>query len=182
MKKKAIMSNNEMEMEMKKRGFCDDGGSLSKSIFIVGGLIITLLVLGTAFGIWFGVKPMITKVGKDVSNYGVILDESKYTDNDGQYMTGNQVISNLRTWSRDDVCIKVITKSNTAGTCYNYKNFDETTGLAEADKLSSTDNNKLISSAGNKTAANYINPNAQFFCEIKRNQNDVIVAAVITQQ
>lgn len=163
------------------RGFYDEG-SLTGSIRLVIALIVCLLVAGVIFGIWYGVKPMINNASRDISEYGVILDESKYTDNDGQYLSGNQVISNLRTWASDDVCIKVVTKTNAAGTFYNYKNYNETTGLTDTDKLTSTENNKLISSAGNKTATNYINPNGQFFCEIIRNQNDVIIAAVLTQQ
>lgn len=163
------------------RGFYDEG-SLTGSMRLVVALIICLLVAGAMFGLWYIVKPMIGNASKDISEYGVILDESKYTDNDGQYLTGNQVMSYLRSWSNDDVCIKVVTKTNTAGTFYNYKNYDETTGLTDTDKLSSTENNKLISSAGNKTSTNYINPNGQFFCKIVRNQNDVIIAAVLTQQ
>lgn len=162
------------------KGFYDN--TMPSTIKLIGEIVIVLLLIGVIFSVWWNVKGNIDKANKDISNYGVIADESKYTDNDGRYLTGNQVLGYLRTWANDDVCVKVITKSNTAGTFYNYKNFNETTGLTADDKLSSTDNNHLISAAGNKTATNYINPNAQFFCEIKRDQNDVIVAVVLTQQ
>ena len=106
----------------------------------------------------------------------------KFTEIEGRTISGNEVVSNLRSWKNEDVCVKVVTKSQTGGTYYNFKNFDSNVGITAANKRSSEENSTLISYATDQMQQNYINPNAKFKTEIKRNQNDVIVAVVFTQQ
>ena len=151
-------------------------------ILIVVGIVVTLIFVGKAMG-WFG-NAMNTgnKVNDNVSALGTTLDEDKFTDIEGRTISGNEVVSYLRSWKNEDVCVKVVTKSQTGGTYYNFKNFDSNVGITAANKRSSEENSTLISYATNQMQQNYINPNARFKTEIKRNQNDVIVAVVFTQQ
>lgn len=151
-------------------------------IILVASLVVTLLIIGLVFGWFRSAKNTGNKVDDNVSALGTTLDEEKFTDIEGKTISGNDVVSNLRSWKNEDVCVKVVTKSQTGGTYYNFKNFDSNVGITAANKRSSEENSTLISYATDQMQQNYINPNAKFKTEIKRNQNDVIVAVVFTQQ
>lgn len=151
-------------------------------IILVASLVVALLIIGLVFGWFRSAKNTGNNVNDNVSALGTTLDEEKFTDIEGKTISGNDVVSNLRSWKNEDVCVKVVTKSQTGGTYYNFKNFDSNVGITAANKRSSEENSTLISYATNQMQQNYINPNAKFKTEIKRNQNDVIVAVVFTQQ
>ena len=151
-------------------------------ILFVVGIVVTLIFVGWAMGLFGNAKNTGNKANDNISALGTTLDEDKFTDIEGKTISGNEVVSNLRSWKNEDVCVKVVTKSQTGGTYYNFKNLDSNVGITAANKRSSEENSTLISYATDQMQQNYINPNAKFKTEIKRNQNDVIVAVVFTQQ
>lgn len=151
-------------------------------ILFVVGIVVTLIFVGWAMGLFGNTKNTGNKANDNISALGTTLDEDKFTDIEGKTISGNEVVSNLRSWKNEDVCVKVVTKSQTGGTYYNFKNFNSNAGITAANKRSSEENSTLISYATDQMQKNYINPNAKFKTEIKRNQNDVIVAVVFTQQ
>lgn len=165
---------------IKRKGMKDF--PIANVLLVVGGIVLALLVIGLIFGWFRNIKGTGNKVNDNVSALGTTLDEEKFTEIEGRTISGNEVVSNLRSWKNEDVCVKVVTKSQTGGTYYNFKNFDSNVGITAANKRSSEENSTLISYATDQMQQNYINPNAKFKTGIKRNQNDVIVAVVFTQQ
>lgn len=151
-------------------------------IILVASLVVALLIIGLVFGWFRSAKNTGNKVNDNVSALGTTLDEEKFNDIEGKTISGNDVVSNLRSWKNEDVCVKVVTKSQKSGTYYNFKNFNSNVGITAADKRSTEENSTLISYATDQMQQNYVNPNARFKTEIKRNKNDVIVAVVFTQQ
>ena len=98
------------------------------------------------------------------------LNETKYTDYNGQTITGNQVQALLNSWSNDEVAVEVKTKSG-SDVWYNYTD-DSLSSKSTAD----------VTEASKKTSTNYVNPSGKFLCTVNRNANNVITSVVFEQQ
>ena len=155
---------------------------LTTIIILVAGLVIALLIVAFVFKGYRNTAATGDKINDRVTDVGNTLDEEEFTSIEGKTISGNEVVSDLRSWKNQAVCVKVVTKTQTGGTYYNFKNYDTNTGLSATNKRTTEENSTLISYATDQMQQNYINPNAQFKTELKRNSNDTIVAVVFTQQ
>lgn len=151
-------------------------------IILVVGLVIALVIAAFAIKGYRNTAAIGDNVYDRVTDMGTTLNEEEFTSIEGKTISGNEVVSDLRSWKNQTVCVKVVTKTQTGGTYYNFKNYNASTGLSSTDKRTTEENSTLISYATDQMQQNYINPNAQFKTEIKRNSNDTIVAVVFTQQ
>lgn len=134
-------------------------------------LIIVLLVASVAFMIYRAGKQTATTALNDVSELAVTLEESKFTDFEGQTIKGVQVISILNNLKGEEVCLKVVNKGGSAST-YNY-----------TDESLATESTLNIYETQVKKSPNYINPNANFLCTVDRSTaTDSIVMLTFTQQ
>ena len=151
-------------------------GEAKKGIWMGVGLIMLLLVVSIGFMVYRTGKTTADNALEQVNELNVMLDESKYTDYDGRTITGNQVQSVLSQFNGDTIYIKVVTKTNTAGTMYNYSDTALTILIA------SDTNATNIRNASVKGKTNYINPNGKFLGSIARDANESIVGLIFTQQ
>jgi uncharacterized protein YdeI (BOF family) len=140
------------------------------------GVIISLLAASALFALWAVVSGMFTDATQQTAKVGENMKDSQLTQYEGAEISGSQVTAFLSNNKDQQVCIKVVTKKNTAGQAYNYK--DES--LANA--IDIDDNNKAIAAANKKKDKTYINPAGTFDCTIKRDANDVICLITFTQQ
>ena len=166
--------------EQTKRGM--KGIPLPEIILVIAALVIALIIVAFMFKTSRNTLSTGDKINDRVTDVGTTLDEEEFTNIEGKTISGNEVVSDLRSWKNQAVCVKVVTKTQTGGTYYNFKNYDTNTGLSATNKRTTEENSTLISYATDQMQQNYINPNAQFKTELKRNSNDTIVAVVFTQQ
>lgn len=166
--------------EQTKRGM--KGIPLPEIILVIAALVISLIIVAFMFKTSRNTLATGDKINDRVTDVGTTLDEEEFTNIEGKTISGNEVVSDLRSWKNQAVCVKVVTKTQTGGTYYNFKNYDTNTGLSATNKRTTEENSTLISYATDQMQQNYINPNAQFKTELKRNSNDTIVAVVFTQQ
>ncbi len=161
--------------------------NVTKIIMIVAGVILTLLIVVVGFNFYTTTKNAGDVAMNDVTDMSNMLNESKFTNIEGQTLSGSQVQSYLNTFSREEVSIAVIT--NSGGPFYfNYtSSINATTTEAEVDFTSKITANSGTSYANNnavskKSEACYVNPSGQFDCSLVRNTNGVIVGVVFDQQ
>lgn len=149
----------------------------SSGIRLSMGVILTLVLVMAGVGIFLLVKTGLNSGEKKVNEVTTNMDESYYTDYEGQTLKGSKVQTLVKQYTGYEISMKVITGSVKAGTVYNYK-------LSSGNKLDAAvqDNASLVSGVSNVTANNYINPNASFKCTLVRDSNDVITQMVFTQQ
>lgn len=163
-----------------KKGMCE--GGISNFIPVIGGIIIACLIVAALFGLYRIIIKPVDSTGEQIEGMNSIATEEKYTLYDGKSnISGNTVLSNIRNWQTDTICIKVVTKKNTSGMFFNFSTYDTTNGLDDSNQLTPTANAKLLADAQKKSHKNYINPNAQFTCEVVRDSNSTIIAVVFTQ-
>lgn len=139
-------------------------------IKMFAGIILTLLVVGLGFLIYRVGRNGVGTAMNEVENMNNTLSESKFTDYDGQNITGSQLQSLVNSWANDDVCIRVT--DMTASYVYNY----------DDGKLATTANVLPNNSVTRKSNVNYINPSASFDVTVVRNTNGVIVGMEFVQE
>lgn len=139
-------------------------------IKIVAGLVITFLIISIAFVIYRAGKASSDRALEGLDEMTTTLNETKYTDYNGQTITGNQVQALLNSWSNDEVAVEVKTKSG-SDVWYNYTD-DSLSSKSTAD----------VTEASKKTSTNYVNPSGKFLCTVNRNANNVITSIVFEQQ
>lgn len=139
-------------------------------IKIVAGLVITFLIISLAFVIYRAGKASSDTALEGLDEMTTTLNETKYTDYNGQTITGNQVQALLNSWSNDEVAVEVKTKSG-SDVWYNYTD-DSLSSKSTAD----------VTEASKKTSTNYVNPSGKFLCTVNRNANNVITSIVFEQQ
>ena len=155
---------------------------LSEILVIIGSVVVALLLVMWGISTWRTSKSTGDKVQGEVSNLGVMINEEQFTDIEGKNVSGNEVVSDIRSWKNNALCVKVVTKTQASGTYYNFKNYNASTGLRSNQKRTTQENSTLISDATNSLKPNYINPNGQFLTEVVRDNNQTIIAVVFTQQ
>ena len=155
---------------------------LSEILVIIGSVVVALLLVMWGISTWRTSKSTGDKVQGEISNLGVMINEEQFTDIEGKNVSGNEVVSDIRSWKNNALCVKVVTKTQASGTYYNFKNYNASTGLRSNQKRTTQENSTLISDATNSLKPNYINPNGQFLTEVVRDNNQTIIAVVFTQQ
>lgn len=154
---------------------------------LVAGVVISLLVILYGFNYFNVSKNVGDNAQEDVVEMGTMLNESKFTDIEGQTIKGSRVQSYLKSFAEEDVSIAVITKAG--GPYYfNYaSSINASSTTAEVDFTS-----KITADSGNNYANNnavskkanacYVNPAGDFDVSLVRNSNGVIVGVVFAQQ
>ena len=155
---------------------------LSEILVIIGSVVIALLLVMWGINTWRTSKSTGDKVQGEISNLGVMINEEQFTDIEGKNVSGNEVVSDIRSWKNNALCVKVVTKTQASGTYYNFKNYNTSTGLQSNQKRTTQENSTLLSDATNSLKPNYIYPNGLFLTEIVRNNKHTIIAVVFSQQ
>lgn len=135
----------------------------NSALRIAGGVIITVLVITLAFGIYTLAKGTSTSAKQQINRLSGQMSESIYTQYEGVEVSGSEVINIIKQFDKDDVVVEVVIGSATAdygGT---------STGT--------------ISDATDRSSSNYINPNSMFLGSIVRSADtDAIQKLVFTKQ
>lgn len=162
--------------------------NVMKLVMLVAAAVITLLVIMYAFGYFNTSKSLGDEAQEGIVEMGTMLNESKFTDIEGQTIKGSRVQSLMKTFAEEDVSIAVIT--NAGGPFYfNYaSSFNATTTTGEVDfsvgKIAANSGNNYSNNnaVAKKTNACYVNPSGDFLVSLVRNSNGVIVGVVFAQQ
>ena len=139
-------------------------------IKMAAGIIIALLVISVAFLVYRTAKSSTQSALTKIEDMTTTLNESDFTDVEGEVVVGNRVQSYVTQWAGQEVVVEVITKSGN-DTCYNYTD----------DSLSTVSDAKA-SECKVKSSAQYINPSGKFLCELTRDDNNTIKRVTFTQQ
>lgn len=136
----------------------------NSALRIAGGVIITVLVITLAFGIYTLAKGTSTSAKQQINRLSGQMSESIYTQYEGVEVSGSEVINIIKQFDKDDVVVEVVIGSATA----DYGGSSGTGTLSDATDRSST---------------NYINPNSMFLGSIERSDDtDAIQKLVFTKQ
>lgn len=141
----------------------------SRPLIIAAGIILAMLIIGLAFTIYTVSKDVADEGVNQIANLATTLNESEFTQWEGDTITGSQVVSIIKQFSNEVCCISV---NNGSGvTEYIYKS-----------DLSAPASNVTV--ATDKTApATYITPSAQFYCTVIRDANtDAIIGLSFVKQ
>lgn len=162
--------------------------SSNVSIRLFAGIIITLLVISLGFVIYRASKSGTGNAVNQINQLNDQLTESKYTDYDGQTLTGTQVISLIDSYAGDIISVEVKTLSNTTGVKYYYDGASSGgSGADEKWELTTNASGEPQKAAGDlknakkKASTDYISPNGSFECKVIRNKNNAITCVRFTQ-
>lgn len=149
--------------------------SISKAIQVVGGIVLTLLLVSLIFSAYSTQQDNANQAITKTNEMNVTLLESDYTQYDGATISGSEVVNVIKRFKDQDIYVGVcVTATSGVGTSFDYYNHDATLG---------TNNIKDLASAKVKSNANYITPSAQFLGEVKRDDTTgAIVGITFTRQ
>lgn len=147
----------------------------SGMIKLIAGIVLTLLLVMVIFAFWNQAKGSAETAQNDLAGFQTTLDESKYTQYEGQTVLGNQVISYVSQYANTEIAIEVVSKNGTT-TFYNYSDQDMST------EIDQTTNSQNIANAKSKSSTQYINPNGKFECTLYRDAANTIKCVIFTQQ
>lgn len=140
----------------------------SRPLIIAAGLILAMLIIALAFGIYNTSKDTANDAVGQITNLSTTLSESEFTQWDGQTVTGSQVVSILKQFRNETVCI-VVNNGNGA--------------VAYIQNATLTGAGADISRATTRTDTAYISPSASFDCVINRDANtDAIIGLTFTKR
>lgn len=145
-----------------------------KALLIAAGAIVTILVIGIGISFYQKGKQASDSASDSMDQMTTVLNESTYTDLEGRSVFGNEVQSKVNAFANTEIAVEVITATST--TWYNYSDQDM------SNAVDANTNSANISSCKQKTATNYINPNAKFNVSLYRDANGTIKAVIFTQQ
>lgn len=115
------------------------------------GLVVLLLVAGFVFVVYRTGKAGASTQVDNVNKLNTTMSESRYTDYEGETITGSEVLSILKNYANDEVRLDV------DGTSFNYTDNTLTTkATTEAAKASRRD------------SGYYISPSARYDVTIER--------------
>lgn len=149
--------------------------SSNKVLFIIAGIVMTLLVITFAFSL---VNSSLSK-GNELNNQASAkmdsMLESQYTQYDAATISGSQVLNIISEFynSTEPVYVQVDTL---AGPVVTY--VCDATSL---DKFASATQGTLVQNAKDKANTAYITPTGNFVGAVQRNANDAIIGIVFTQ-
>lgn len=140
------------------------------------GVALVLFVGGIIVGVVMNAGKKAQNLSDEITKTTDNLLDTKYTQYDGESISGSNVLNLIKsTYSDDDeIYIQVKTKSNSTGVFYVCDSTPK--------KLDSSAEKNLIKDATTKSSNNYITPNKKFLGEVIRNQNDAIIGIVFEQQ
>lgn len=135
-----------------------------KHIVVVAGMIVFALI--ATIGVYM--YDTAFKNEDVVTADSFYMLNSKFTDYEGQTIEGTTVRALLDDYSDDNVAVEVIT--NKGDFWYYY-----------TDKTLQIKSNLNIASSLNKNNENYINPGANYFVSLSKDENGNIVVVTFTQ-
>ena len=137
-------------------------------VHIIGQVVVALFIVAAIFSVWAIASHFISKGSTKLTNISTTMDESQYTDYDGATVSGTQVISAIKQFGQEQICITV-------------NNGHSTTPYVYADISLSTPSTNMISAAENKVNLStvYINPNSHYLGKITRDSTDPIHGTII---
>lgn len=140
----------------------------SRPLIIAAGIILAMLIIGLAFTIYTVSKDVADEGVNQIANLATTLNESEFTQWEGDTITGSQVVSIIKQFNNEVVCIQVANGNNTTEYIYN-------------STLTATANDVTV--ATTRSSASYITPSAQFYCTVIRDaKTDAIIGLNFTKQ
>lgn len=156
----------------------------SRPLIIAAGLILAMLIIALAFGIYNTSKDTANDAVSQITNLSTTLAESEFTQWEGQTVTGSQVVSLIKQFQTDTCAVVVDNNGAVAGGVTNYgyvltSGFTTTTGTLTNARSTST-----VAMATDKTNSGaYVTPSASFTCTVIRDANtEAIVGLYFTKQ
>lgn len=145
-------------------------------IKFMAGIALVLVVVGIITGIVIATSKKAQTLSDEINKTADNLLETKYTQYDGEAISGSSLLNLIKTTYSDDdeIYIQVKTKANTSGVSYVCDSTPK--------KLEATAEKALIKDATTKSHNNYITPTAKFMGEVIRNSNEAIIGLVFEQQ
>jgi len=154
--------------------------SASTFLKIVGGLALTLAVLGFAFFIYTSVKDSGNSVLTKATDTTNAMLESNITQYNRSGISGSEVVNAITTFmdSSEEIYVEVTTHSGTA--VYIYPNRQ----IRSDQRMSNNDILDAVQLAKEKGNPNYISPKGKFDGRVVYDANDdsIIVGVSFTQQ
>lgn len=169
---------------MKNTGCAEDSGmklQVDQMVLVAIGIVIVLLFGAWAFGNWATVHGILSSSNTKLARMATKLDESEFTQYDGATVSGAQVLSVLKDYEGEEICIRVCNVSG--GGSYNDYNY-----AFDASNPFSAPSTEKISDAENKAnigTHKYINPGAKYKGEVVREgttKDGTIIALQFTRQ
>ena len=151
----------------------------SKAVYIGGGLIIALVIIGLVFGV-FQAASLLSRNGTSrLTRMGGTLQETEYTQYDGSTVNGDQILAVIKEHQGDE--ISIVVNNGAAEKQYIYSSSGAssrgTASLGEAVKKA--DMALLLHDAATKTKNDtYIAPTKQFTCTVCRDANSDAITAM----
>lgn len=124
------------------------------------GIFITLGVISFGVFLFNKSKPAIEKAGGQLDTITAQMENSEFNNYNGKSVSGSEVISVINTKASNNVTIKVITKSNTAGKSYNTASYN----------IDDVNNN------------DYIEPTGKFAGSLDSTTNGTVNTIIFTQE
>lgn len=125
----------------------EDSGQ-NQTISMAVGLIIVLLAAGLGFLIYRAGHTVAQNATNQVADLGVTLEESEFTQHDGEIMTGSQLISVVTGYQGEAIKVTI----------------DKPSVTIDCATLSSTDFNAQLQKMQESTDASYVNPRKKYKC------------------
>ena len=146
-----------------------------KGLLLAAGVIITCIVIGLGFYIAREARDTAANSTGQISKLNAEFTESDKTMYDGMNVSGSEVVNVINKFKNDTMGIVVSTNAG-ATTYYGYN----ISGGIDDSVLESKSNSN-VKDAQKISNKNYINPNAQFSCNVLRDKNRAIVGLKFTQ-
>lgn len=144
-----------------------------KAIYIGAGIGIALLIIGLVIG---GVTMMRKTISSGYSRASKLagqMQESTYTQYDGETLKGDQVLAIMKQFQDDTIAIQVEINGQAEEYIYTDANFtgdDGTCTIPEnADRMTAGEFADAMKDARDKTSSKYIAPTGDFTCTVCRN-------------
>lgn len=140
------------------------------------GLVLVLFVGGVIIGIVTLMTKKAQSVGDEALAITDNLLETKYTQYDGESISGSNLLNLIKQSYADSeemyICVK--TTANTGGVFYVCDQ--------SATRLPDTTQKTLVKDATTKSNSNYITPTKKFLGSVDRNTNGAIIGITFEQQ
>ena len=140
----------------------------SKWIIVVFSLIVALSIIGIGSAAYFGVRKTSNTIANGMDKDAMTAEESRYTQYDGLKISGAEVVSLLKRFESDKVCVRVKTSASTIS--YIYTDFN----------LGSKSSASIESARDNMSSA-YINPTKKFRGTVQYGNKGQITGIIFEQ-
>lgn len=146
----------------------------SKSLNVGASVVIALVIIGIVFTIVTVANRMTSGGISKASGLAGQMQESTYTQYDGELIRGDQVLAILKQFQDDDIAIFVNTGgSNDTKYIYPSATFnvssDEASCTLSGDKMTSQEFATAMRDAQDTTKSTFIAPTRKYLCVVCRN-------------